>query len=131
MSTKLSTNYRALIADDSSTARRLLYKELEAFGFEVIEAENGQEAWNLAQQTSRIDIIIADYNMPRMNGLEFLKNVKNSEQLKHIPCFILSTVGPESEHVLNKAKEIGVMAWLSKPVQADQVEVLVRKVLNE
>jgi two-component system chemotaxis response regulator CheY len=120
--------YVALIADDSSTARRMLTKELENFDFEVIEAENGQAAWNAILKMPTCDLIISDFNMPQMNGLEFLKNVKNTPKLKDIPCFILSTVGAEAEGVLAIAKKLGVMAWLTKPVQAEQIEILVRKI---
>lgn len=70
---------KVLLIDDSKTARKLLKKAFNELGnWEILEAENGKEALEVYAGSDKIDLACIDWNMPVMNGLEFLKEVKNS-----------------------------------------------------
>ena len=73
-----------LIADDYSTARRLIKDSLQQIGFSCLEAENGNQALSLIQQ-STLDLVIADVNMPEKNGLELLKDIRADDNMMDIP----------------------------------------------
>ncbi len=72
------TNVNALVVDDSRAMRMILSRIMRELGFETYEAENGQEALELLQQVGSIDLALVDWNMPVMNGLEFILAVRSN-----------------------------------------------------
>ena len=74
-------NQICLIADDYSTGRRLIKDSLQQIGFSCLEAENGNQAIALIQQ-STLDLVIADSNMPEKNGIELLKEIRTDDNMK-------------------------------------------------
>ncbi|WP_036302815.1 hybrid sensor histidine kinase/response regulator [Methylotenera sp. L2L1] len=112
----------ALVVDDSLTMRKVLSRVLERDGFEVVTANDGMDAIQKLQQISPA-IILTDIEMPRMDGFEFSRYVRDNAQTAGTPLIIISSRTAEKHR--NVATEIGVNAFLGKPVQD---EVLIEQV---
>jgi two-component system, chemotaxis family, chemotaxis protein CheY len=120
---------KVLTVDDSLTIRSVIKKTLEAAGFEVHQAMNGLEALEIAAQ-HELALIISDYNMPEMNGLEFLTEIKNNAAYKKnrfIPFIMLTAV--MGEELKAKALAAGARAYLVKPFQPQQLLEIVQKMV--
>jgi two-component system chemotaxis response regulator CheY len=101
-----------LVVDDSTALREVVRMALQGAGYEVLEAVDGQAA--LAMLDGRhIDMTICDVNMPRMNGIEFVKASKNLPKYKFMPILMLTTESQESKKAEGKAA--GAKAWMVKP----------------
>ena len=104
----------ALVVDDSRAVRRLLAQALEDMGYEVSQAENGRRALEeLHALTEPVSLILTDWNMPEMNGLEFLKEVRKQSDLDSVPV-IMVTTETEMEHMA-AALEAGANEYVMKP----------------
>lgn len=107
-----------LIADDMPTIRDLVKTQLRQMGYKsIVEAQDGQEALNklLANESANIPIhlIISDWNMPKLSGLDFLKEVRSRPQMKNLP-FVLLTSETERDQV-TEAIMAGVSQYIVKP----------------
>lgn len=118
----------ALVVDDSLTMRKVLSRVLEREDFEVVTANDGMDAIQKLQLITP-DIILTDIEMPRMDGFEFSRHVRDNEKTSGIPLIIISSRTAEKHR--NVASELGVNAFLGKPVQDDeliqQVNALIEK----
>ncbi|WP_163134477.1 hybrid sensor histidine kinase/response regulator [Agarivorans sp. Alg241-V36] len=102
-----------LIVDDMAPIRKITYEQLRRFGIgQVIQAENGAQALNVLKKRN-VDLILSDWNMPVMTGIEFLKQVRQSETWRHIP-FIMITAEAERDRV-SEAIGQGVTDLIIKP----------------
>jgi len=120
---------KILTVDDSLTIRMVIRKTLEAAGFEVLQAMNGKEGLKVASE-NELALIISDYNMPEMNGLEFLTEIKNNPAYKankFIPFIMLTAV--MGEELKAKALAAGARAYLVKPFQPQQLLEFVQKMV--
>jgi chemosensory pili system protein ChpA (sensor histidine kinase/response regulator) len=117
----------ALVVDDSLTMRKVLSRVLERDGFEVVTANDGMDAIQKLQQISPA-IILTDIEMPRMDGFEFSRYVRDNEQTTRTPLIIISSRTAEKHR--NVATEIGVNAFLGKPVQDEELIEQVHRLLN-
>ncbi|MDK2961371.1 MAG: two-component system, chemotaxis family, chemotaxis protein CheY [Eubacteriaceae bacterium] len=116
---------RMLTIDDSAVVRRIISAAVEVLGHECVEAESGQDALNLLAGSDKIELIFLDWNMPGMNGLEFLKTIKKSDQFKHIPVIMVTTENmPES---VIEAVKAGVSQYITKPFS---IEELMKKIVD-
>jgi two-component system chemotaxis response regulator CheY len=105
---------RILVVDDSASVRTVAGIALREAGYEVIEACNGQEG--LARLTGdRIHLIISDVNMPVLDGIGFLKQVKAHPQYKFTPVIMLTTESGEDKK--QEGRAAGAKAWIIKPFQ--------------
>ena len=95
-------NLICLIADDYSTARRLIKDSLEQIGFSCLEAENGNQALSLIQQTT-LDLVIADVNMPEKNGLELLEDIRADDNMMDLPV-VLTMLEPFEDLFIDARK---------------------------
>jgi len=112
----------ALVVDDFATMRRIVKNILRDLQFkEVIEAENGSEALKVLK-SSKVDLIISDWNMPIMTGIELLKSVRADNQLKGIP-FLMVTAEAQKDNIVEAVKA-QVSNYVVKPFSA---EVLAEK----
>ena len=116
---------RVLIADDMPSLRELLKAHLRRLGFRIItEANDGQEAYQLmvAAKASgnHFDLVISDWNMPGMNGLDLLKVVRAVDGWKNLP-FVLLTTESEKSKVM-EAILAGASNYIVKPVEANTLE---------
>jgi two-component system chemotaxis response regulator CheY len=112
---------RALIVDDSSVMRKIVEKCLRQAGLqlsEVLEAENGSEGLSVLREND-VDLILSDINMPAMDGLEFVRQVKAIPRVKDVPVVMITTEGSES-HVV-QALTHGARAYIRKPFTPEQV----------
>ena len=101
-----------LIVDDSLSIRQLVKAALTSVGYSVIDACDGQDALNkLVGQ--RVNLIISDVNMPNMDGITFLRQVKLHPRHKFIPVIMLTTETEQAR--MQQAKAAGARAWLVKP----------------
>ena len=129
-----------LIVDDQAFLRNSLIKELVKLGFiegKILEAENGQEALKLLKTTEDggelqglVDLILSDWNMPRMNGLELLKNVRNSQNsFKNIPFALVTTVSEKDKII--EALSLNLAGYIIKPVDPPKLKELIESVFKE
>ena len=108
----------ALVVDDSLTMRKVLSRVLEREGFEVVTANDGMDAVQKLQLIMP-DIILTDIEMPRMDGFEFSRHVRDNAKTSGIPLIVISSRTAEKHR--NVAKELGVNAFLGKPVQDEEL----------
>jgi two-component system, chemotaxis family, chemotaxis protein CheY len=116
---------RFLIADDMPVIRDLIKTQLRSMGYRtLIEAEDGQEAFDKVVlfhgNSEPIDVIISDWNMPKMTGLDFLKQIRSHEKFGKLP-FILLTSESEKDQV-TEAVLSGVSQYIIKPFQPKAFE---------
>lgn len=101
-----------LIADDSPIIRDLVSETLRAHGVQVIEAADGQQAFELAQQLPHLDLVVSDVEMPRMGGIDLVRALRASKHLPRMPVIMLSMRGSEADK--QRAAEVGADAYLVK-----------------
>lgn len=115
-----------LIVDDSSSMRQVVSMTLKQAGYEVIEAHDGKHALSkLAGQ--RIHLVISDINMPNMDGITFVQEMKKIAAYKFVPVIMLTTEGSEEKKKAGQAA--GAKAWVVKPFQPQQLLAVVTKLL--
>ena len=120
-------NHTCLIADDYSTARRLINDSLQQLGFSCLEAENGNQAIALIQQ-SVLDLVIADINMPEKNGFELLKDIRANDNMKDLP--VVLTVLEPFEDLISEGRKLGMNDYLVKPIDVFSLSKSLDKVIK-
>lgn len=119
---------KILIAEDSPTMRSLIVSTIDALGaYETVEAANGFEALRILPR-EKVDLIITDINMPDINGLELVNFIRNNENYKETPLFIISTEGSERDR--QKGLALGADAYLVKPFTPDELQSLIQEYLS-
>ena len=117
-----------LVVDDFATMRRIVKGVLKDLGFKkFIQAENGKAAL-LELKKEKVGLIVSDWNMPEMTGLEFLKAVRSDEQFKQIP-FIMVTAEGQKENIVEAIKA-GVSNYIVKPFAPDTLKEKLEAVLG-
>jgi two-component system chemotaxis response regulator CheY len=101
-----------LIVDDSTSLRHVVRLSLEGAGYAVIEAADGAAALALLDGR-QINMVVCDVNMPRMNGIEFVKAAKALPNYRFLPILMLTTEGQDEKKAEGKAA--GAKAWMMKP----------------
>jgi two-component system chemotaxis response regulator CheY len=99
---------------------------LKEEGFEVVEAKDGQDA--LSKLNSPVDMIVTDLNMPNMDGIELIKNVRAKSDMKFIPIIMLTTESQAEKKT--EGKKAGATGWIVKPFKPEQLMSVVKKVLK-
>ena len=120
-----------LVVDDSKVIRMVARKILEDLNFSIQEAEDGKQALDLLAQQSKamVDLIITDVNMPNMDGVTFIKELKKMAQYTHTPVCVLTT---ETEQGKLEAEMQALKdAWITKPVQPAHVLNIVGELLAD
>jgi two-component system, chemotaxis family, chemotaxis protein CheY len=117
---------RILVVDDSATVRQQLHSLLRTHGFGVTEAEDGEQG--LATATAeQVDLLIVDVNMPRMNGIQMVGEVRKLPNYAKTPIFMLTTESTKS--VMALGKSAGATAWIIKPFRPDILIKGIQRVL--
>ena len=117
---------KILSVDDSSVIRKIVRSSVEVLKYSLLEASSGKEALSiLVKEHDSIKLILLDWNMPEMNGLEFLKIIKKDNLYRNIPVMMVTTEG-EKENIL-KAVQAGVSNYLLKPFTSEE---LTKKVIQ-
>lgn len=115
-----------LIVDDSMPLRKVVSISLKGAGYEVVEAEHGQDALDKLK-SNKVNLIVSDINMPVMDGIQFVTELKKLPEYKFTPVIMLTT---ESEvEKKEQAKAAGARAWMNKPFKPDQMLNAVEKLM--
>ncbi len=120
------------VVEDSNYIMKIIVMTLEKAGYKVISANDGQIAWdklttiingeNFKAIEDHLNVIVSDIEMPQMDGLHLIKNIKSNEALRHIPCIVFSSlISPEMSM---KCKSVGADAEISKPEISDLVDLV-------
>ncbi len=107
-----------LVVDDSASFRTVVKLALQKAGYTVVEAGDGQDALGKLNG-AKVNLIVCDVNMPIMDGLAFLKQVKTMAAYKFTPVIMLTTESQESKKAEGRAA--GAKAWITKPFQPSQL----------
>ena len=118
---------RILSVDDSLTIRNMVKSMLESEGYEVVSANDGVEAMEIAREQT-FDLVLSDINMPNMNGISLVSKLRRLDDYVDIPIIMLTT--EDSDFKKNKAKNFGASGWLQKPFTQERLIGAVNKLLN-
>jgi len=116
----------ALVVDDSATVRQMVSFTLKQADFAVIEATDGQDALERAS-AQRIDLVITDLNMPRMDGITLIRALRVRPASKHIPILMLTTESQDTKK--QEGRAAGATGWIVKPFQPTKLLQVVARVL--
>ena len=105
---------KILVVDDSSTMRRIIKNTLNHLGYkDLLEAEDGVQAWEALSSNDDIGVLVTDWNMPNMNGLELVKKVRAETKYTDMPIIMVTTEGGKGEVIT--ALKAGVNNYIVKP----------------
>ncbi len=114
-----------LVVDDSASVRQQVGMALGQAGFEILEAGDGKEGVSAVASNPNVAMVVADVNMPNMNGLEMVSEIKKNPANRALPIIMLTTEGQPA--LIKKAKEAGAVGWIVKPFNAGQLVATVKK----
>jgi two-component system chemotaxis response regulator CheY len=117
---------RIMVVDDSASLRRVVSMALSGAGYEVIEAEDGRQALD-SLDGGKLHLIICDVNMPNMDGLTFVREMKKRQDYRFIPVIMLTTENRENRKV--EGQMAGAKAWVVKPFRPEQMLGAVSKLV--
>jgi CheY-like chemotaxis protein len=123
----MDTNKTILVADDESHILHVVSLKLRNAGFNVLTARDGAEALEIAQQ-QKPDLLITDYHMPQLSGLELCQRLKQGADTNHIPAIMLTARGYHLEP--HDTEESGILRMLSKPFSPRHLLATVNEVLE-
>jgi two-component system chemotaxis response regulator CheY len=122
--------YKVLIVDDSQPMRSVIKKTIKASGFggaEFFEAANGQEALSILK-SQWLDIVVTDYNMPEMNGVELIAEMKKDEMIRTIPVLMITTEGSRSK--IDEFIQLGAAGYIKKPFTPEAIKAKLTEILG-
>jgi two-component system, chemotaxis family, chemotaxis protein CheY len=119
---------RILVVDDSTTMRRILINTLNKLGYtDVVDGCNGREGLEKLA-ANPVDLVITDWNMPEMSGIEFIRNIRSSDKFKSIPVLMVTTNAAKDDIV--EALKAGVNNYVVKPFTPDVIKEKIEAVLS-
>ena len=116
-----------LAVDDSASMRQMVAFTLKGAGFDVVEAENGKVALDKAKG-QQFDLVISDVNMPVMDGITLIKELRALTEYKFTPMLMLTTESGDDKKT--QGKTAGATGWIVKPFNPDQLLATIKKVLG-
>lgn len=116
-----------LAVDDSASMRKMVSFTLTGAGYKVVEAVDGQDALEKAQHQT-FDLVLTDQNMPRMDGLELTKKLREHPNFKSTPILILTT--ESSDQMKQAGRAAGATGWLVKPFDPNRLIEIIQKVIR-
>jgi two-component system, chemotaxis family, chemotaxis protein CheY len=116
-----------MTADDSASMRQMVSFTLKQAGYEVVEAVDGKDALDKLKDAS-VNMLLTDLNMPNMDGLELIREVRKLPDFKFMPIIMLTTESETSKKQAGKAA--GATGWIVKPFKPEQLAAVVKKVLG-
>ena len=117
-----------LTIDDSASIRQMVAMTLRSAGHTVLEAVDGSHGYDQATGNT-VHAVITDLNMPKMNGIEFIRKYREHPSSKGVPIILLTT--ESSDELKREAKEAGATGWIVKPFKQDQLLAVIKKVTGE
>lgn len=116
---------RVMTVDDSATVRQVLHMTLEGAGYQVFQAEDGQDALT-KMSVQEIDLLVTDLNMPNMDGIELIKQIRQSPGKRFMPIIMLTSEShPDKKQ---EGKAAGASGWIVKPFKPAQLLAVVRMI---
>ncbi|MCP3874995.1 MAG: response regulator [Desulfobacteraceae bacterium] len=126
-------NLNVLIVDDNKHNRFVFSEHLKSWGCLPVEAKSGQEALSVlkkSQQSNKIfDIILSDFQMPKMDGFQLVKRIKKQKKLRDIPVILLTSMGMIGDSKI--CKELGIRGYLTKPIRRNDLKSAIISILNK
>jgi len=120
---------KVLVVDDSSTMRRIIVNTLARLGYkDIAQGADGVEAWEAMQNNPDIGVVITDWNMPNMNGLELVKKIRAEDKYADIPIIMVTTEGGKAEVIT--ALKAGVNNYIVKPFTPQVLKEKLQAVLG-
>jgi two-component system chemotaxis response regulator CheY len=119
---------KILIVDDSPTVRQQVANALAGSGLELVEAGDGAEGLSKLASDGEIGVVILDVNMPRMNGLEMLEEMKAGGKNAFVHVVMLTSEGQQS--LIERAKKAGAKGWIVKPFKPEHLMAAVKKLIQ-
>lgn len=116
-----------LIVDDFENTRYVTRMTLRRYGYHIIEAEDGVEALKLFDGRN-IDLVITDHNMPNMDGITLVENIRQLQTYKYIPILLLTT--EKDPNKKKRAQKAGITGWIQKPFTFNNFTKIVQKALK-
>lgn len=123
--------YNVLVVDDSLPMRAVIAKTVKASGFKVgriFDASNGREALRILKE-EWLDLVLTDYNMPDMDGLELIQEMKKDEALEAIPVVVVTTEG--SRQRVKEFIEMGAADYVKKPFTPEEIRQKLNRIMGE
>ena len=117
------------MVDDDRVVRRIVVAKLYGLGYEVTDVEDGRDALDLLEDGEIPDLLITDSNMPRMNGLQLVRAIRDSEDLALAKLPIIMLTARQSEQDIIQGLEVGLDDYVIKPFSPDELAARVRTVL--
>jgi two-component system, chemotaxis family, chemotaxis protein CheY len=125
----MDTSVKVLVVDDMSTMRRIVKNVLRQIGFsDIVEAENGQEALGKLK-SGDFGLVVSDWNMPVMQGIDLLRAVRADPTLKALP-FLMVTAEAQKENII-EAVQAGVSNYIVKPFTAEALQEKLEKIFSK
>lgn len=118
---------RVLTVDDSASMRALLLNALTSRGFEVSQAEDGQEAFEWLA-SNEVDVVITDINMPRLDGFGLIEKLRSTALHADRPILVLTTESSDEKKL--RARNAGATGWIVKPFDAEKLITALRRVTH-
>jgi two-component system, chemotaxis family, chemotaxis protein CheY len=121
---------KLIVADDSRLVRNLIEKAVASIGFDAIQASNGKDVLNVLEANDQdIHLVLLDWNMPVLNGIDVIKSMRSDDRFKNIPVLMVSTESEEDR--IQAVISAGAQGYLTKPFTADQLIDAVHRVLRK
>ena len=116
-----------LVVGDSPTMRQMVAFTLTSAGYQVVEAGNGKEAVGKVNGGAKPDLVVTDLNMPEMDGITLIKEIRKMPALKFTPILMLTTEASDDKKKAGQAA--GATGWIVKPFNPEQMMAVIKKVL--
>lgn len=116
-----------LVVEDADSMRGLVSITLSSAGYNVVEAKDGKDALDKISR-SRVHLVISDVNMPNMDGIAFLKTLKQDPNYKFIPVVMLTTIKEEAKK--REGQMAGAKAWIVKPFKPETILKVAQKIIG-
>ncbi|MBE6349403.1 MAG: response regulator [Spirochaetaceae bacterium] len=118
---------KILVVDDSISIRKSVDFVLGQEGYEVVTAEDGSDGLLKAKE-EKFDLIITDINMPNMNGIEFIRELRKMPTYKFVPIIALTTESQDSK--MQEGRDAGATGWIVKPFSPEKLIAVIKKLLG-
>jgi len=119
---------RILTVDDNPTMRRIILNTLRRVGYsDIIEASNGKDTM-AKLQVEKIDFVITDWDMPEMDGIELVSNIRKSDEFKSLPVIMISTRSVKEDII--EALKTGVNSYIVKPFTPDTLKEKINQIIS-
>ena len=116
-----------LMVDDAMSMRGLVAMTLRNSGYQVVEASDGVDALKKIGN-QKVNMVVTDFNMPNMNGIELIKNLKADPQYKFLPVVVLTTESEDGKK--QQGQMAGAKAWIVKPFKPETLLAVVKKIIG-